>query len=164
MLCSGSPKRFSQVFGSIQTEMISQWYQPSSMMTCRALFFFFRMAASCLLPRLCSCCAAHTPQSYTGYSLFQCPCACPLGIVDRWTRPAVSDLLLTSHEDREGWQRQGNLGSASAYPNTFPSSPCEKSTCWHYIAFHYLNMKESPLVGARWCRMKHRHKSRLVLT
>lgn len=43
-------------------------------------------------------------------------------------------------------------------------SPCEKSTCWHYIAFHYLYMKESPLVGTWWCRMKHRHKSRLVLT
>lgn len=65
-----------------------------------------------------------------------------------------------------GGRGREDPGSASAHPNTFPSAPFSlwKSACRHYIAFHYLNMKESPLVGTWWYRMKHRHKSRLVLT
>lgn len=132
MVCSGSPKRFSQVFGSMRTEGVSQWYQPSSRMTCRVLFFFFPMAAFCLLPRHSSCYAAHTPQSYTGYSLFQCPCAHLLGIADRWARPAASDLLLMSHENREGWERQEKPGLCHNLPK-------------HFSVFSLLPVKKAPV-------------------
>lgn len=64
--------------------------------------------------------AAHTPQSYTGYSLFLCPHADLLGIADRWAHPAISDLLLVSHEDREGWERQGKSGLCLSPPKRFP--------------------------------------------
>lgn len=84
---------------------------------------------------------------------------------DGHIQPSVTSCSWAMRTGRGGRGRE-NLGSASAYPNTFPSSPFSlwKSTCWHCIAFHYLYMKESPLVGTWWCRMKHRHKSRLVLT
>lgn len=97
------------------------------------------MAASRLLPRHGSCGAAHTPQSYAAYSLFQCPCACLLGIADRWAHPAVSDLLLMSHEDREGWKRQGEPGLCLSLPKHFPFFsvlPVKK----HLLALHCISL------------------------
>lgn len=88
------------------------------------------------------------------------PCAPLLGMANRWARLAKAEL---QHDSRAGTQSRVQL--CLSPPKHFPFfSPLPlKGSCQHYIAFHDLNMKESPGVDAWQYRMKHRHKSRLVL-
>lgn len=93
------------------------------------------------------------------------PCHCRQTDTSSRCWPPAGKPCGQGRSGRGGMGRE-DPGSASVHPNTFPLAPFYlwKSTCRHYIAFHYLNMKESPLVGTQWYRMKHRHKSCLVLT
>lgn len=141
------------------------------MMTCKAHFFFFPMTASRLLHRRRSCYAVHGHPNHRQVTLSSSAHKLvSLALqTDGHVQLSVTSFLqaMWAGEGREGWERQGRPGLCLSPPKHFPFFsllPVKKSTCRHYIAFHYLNMKESPLVGTWWYRMKHRHESRLVLT